>query len=96
MYLYVFYAFRVKESSNEWAQERVNLNAEILKLQLNGSEEREVLKKSKLDLENELHKRTEELTEAKEKLQAHDQAAKRAIAALQKEMALRVDQVSVK
>lgn len=87
-------ARRVKESSNEWAQERVNLNAEILKLQLNGSEEREVLKKSKLDLENELHKRTEELTEAKEKLQAHDQAAKRAIAALQKEMALRVDQVT--
>lgn len=47
-------------------------------------------------MEQKLQEKTEEFDASKEKLHAHDQAAKRAIAALQKEMALRVDQVSWK
>ena len=47
-------------------------------------------------MEQKLQDKTEEFDASKEKLHAHDQAAKRAIAALQKEMALRVDQVSCK
>ena len=84
----------VKESNNELEKERDNLNAEVSKSQLNGIETNEALKNSNKELEDKLCKRTEELDESKEKLQAHDHAAKRAIAALQKEMALRVDQVS--
>lgn len=84
---------RVSESNNELERERDNLNAEVAKLQLGGNEENE-LKKSNQELQDKLHERSEELDETKEKLQAHDQAAKRAIAALQKEMALRVDQVT--
>ena len=45
-------------------------------------------------MEDRIKETSEELVATQEKLQAHDQAAKRAIAALQKEMALRVDQVS--
>lgn len=85
---------RVRKSNLELGIERDNLNAEISNLQLNGDEETETLKKNNQDLEDTLQKRTGELVELNEKLQAHDQAAKRAIAALQKEMALRVDQVS--
>lgn len=85
---------RVRKSNLELGIERDNLNAEISNLQLNGDEETETLKKNNQDLDDTLQKRTGELVESKEKLQAHDQAAKRAIAALQKEMALRVDQVS--
>ena len=47
-------------------------------------------------MEQKLQEKIEEFDALKEKLHAHDQAAKRAIAALQKEMALRVDQVSWK
>ena len=86
--------FREKESYNELAKERDILSLDISQLQVNGSEETKELKKSRQEFEDELKKRTEELTECKEKLQAHDQAAKRAIAALQKEMELRIDQVS--
>ena len=87
-------ARRIKESDYELEKERDNLNAEISKLQLVGSEENETLKNSNQELEDKLQERTKELDETKEKLQSHDQAAKKAIAALQKEMALRVDQVS--
>lgn len=86
--------FREKESYNELTKERDKLSLDISQLQVSGSEETEELKKSRQEFEDELKKRTEELTECKEKLQAHDQAAKRAIAALQKEMELRIDQVS--
>lgn len=67
-----------------------------MKLQLSEdeSEENELLKKSNQELDDKLKETTEELNATKKKLQDHDQAAKRAIAALQKEMALRVDQVS--
>ena len=90
----LFLQLRVKETNDELEKERDNLNTEISKLKLGGSEENETLRKSNQELEDKLQGRSEELVEAKEKLQAHDQAAKRAIAALQKEMALRVDQVS--
>lgn len=85
---------REKESYNELAKERDILSLDISQLQVNGSEETKELKKSRQEFEDELKKRTGELTECKEKLQAHDQAAKRAIAALQKEMELRIDQVT--
>ena len=85
---------REKESYNELAKERDILSLNVSQLQVNGSEETKELKKSRQQFEDELKKRTEELTECKEKLHAHDQAAKRAIAALQKEMELRIDQVS--
>ena len=86
--------FREKESYIELAKERDILSLNVSQLQVNGSEETKELKKSRQQFEDELKKRTEELTECKEKLHAHDQAAKRAIAALQKEMELRIDQVS--
>lgn len=85
---------REKESYNELAKERDILSLNVSQLQVNGSEETKELKKSRQEFEDELKKRTEELTECKEKLHAHDQAAKRAIAALQKEMELRIDQVT--
>lgn len=85
---------REKESYNELAKERDILSLNVSQLQVNSSEETKELKKSRQEFEDELKKRTEELTECKEKLHAHDQAAKRAIAALQKEMELRIDQVS--
>lgn len=85
---------REKESYNELAKERDILSLNVSQLQVNGSEEIKELKKSRQEFEDELKKRTEELTECKEKLHAHDQAAKRAIAALQKEMELRIDQVT--
>lgn len=85
---------REKESYNELAKERDILSLNVSQLQVNGSEETKELKKSRQQFEDELKKRTEELTECKEKLHAHDQAAKRAIAALQKEMELRIDQVT--
>lgn len=85
---------REKESYNELAKERNILSLNVSQLQVNGSEETKELKKSRQQFEDELKKRTEELTECKEKLHAHDQAAKRAIAALQKEMELRIDQVT--
>ncbi|XP_074613266.1 coiled-coil domain-containing protein 186-like [Acropora palmata] len=85
---------REKESYNELAKERDILSLSVSQLQVNGIEETKELKKSRQEFEDELKKRTEELTECKEKLHAHDQAAKRAIAALQKEMELRIDQVT--
>ena len=87
---------RVKGVNDELEREKGNLNAEIAELQLNEakSEENEQLKTSNRELEDKLTETTEELNATKKKLQDHDQAAKRAIAALQKEMALRVDQVS--
>lgn len=85
---------REKESYNELAKERDILSLNVSQLQVNSSEETKELKKSRQEFEDELKKRTEELTECKEKLHAHDQAAKRAIAALQKEMELRIDQVT--
>lgn len=85
---------REKESYNELAKERDILSLNVSQLQVNGREEIKELKKSRQEFEDELKKRTEELTECKEKLHAHDQAAKRAIAALQKEMELRIDQVT--
>lgn len=85
---------REKESYNELAKERDILSLNVSQLQVNGREETKELKKSRQEFEDELKKRTEELTECKEKLHAHDQAAKRAIAALQKEMELRIDQVT--
>lgn len=88
-----FIFLRVKESNNELEKERNSLTAEVAKLQLGGSEEIEKLRETNKELEEKLCDQSKELDETKEKLQAHDQAAKRAIAALQKEMALRVDQV---
>lgn len=85
---------RLKESNNELEKERNSLTAEAAKLQLDGSEEIEKLRETNKELEDKLCDQSKELDETKEKLQAHDQAAKRAIAALQKEMALRVDQVT--
>ena len=87
--------FRVKNINNDLEKEQSNLNAEISKLQLSESETEEIeaLRKSNQELEDKLKETSEELVATQEKLQAHDQAAKRAIAALQKEMALRVDQV---
>lgn len=85
---------RLKESNNELEIERNSLTAEAAKLQLDGSEEIEKLRETNKELEDKLCDQSKELNETKEKLQAHDQAAKRAIAALQKEMALRVDQVT--
>lgn len=75
-------------------KEQSNLNAEVSRLQVSGNEESETLRKANQELEQKLQEKTEEFDASKEKLHAHDQAAKRAIAALQKEMALRVDQVS--
>ena len=88
-----FIFLRLKESNNELEKERNSLTAEAAKLQLDGSEEIEKLRETNKELEDKLCDQSKELDETKEKLQAHDQAAKRAIAALQKEMALRVDQV---
>ncbi|KAL9983864.1 hypothetical protein ACROYT_G006107 [Oculina patagonica] len=87
---------RIKNINDELESEKGNLSAEILKLQLSEdeSEENELLKKSNQELDDKLKETTEELNATKKKLQDHDQAAKRAIAALQKEMALRVDQVT--
>ena len=87
-------SLRIKDINGHLEREQSNLNAEVSKLQVSGSEENETLRKANRELEDKLQERTEELDVSKEKLQAHDQAAKRAIAALQKEMALRVDQVS--
>ena len=88
-----FVFLRLKDSNNELEKERNSLTAEAAKLQLDGSEEIEKLRETNKELEDKLCDQSKELDETKEKLQAHDQAAKRAIAALQKEMALRVDQV---
>ena len=86
---------RVKDKNNDLEKEQSTLNAELSKLQLSESnnEENDALRKSNQELEDKLKETSEELDATQEKLQAHDQAAKRAIAALQKEMALRVDQV---
>ena len=91
----IVFFFRVKDLNNELEKEQGNLNAELSKLQLSesNSEENDALRKSSQELEDKLKETSEELVATQEKLQAHDQAAKRAIAALQKEMALRVDQV---
>ena len=96
LYIIIVSLCRVKGINDELESEKGNLNAEILKLQLSEgeSEENELLKKSNQELEDKLKETEEELVATKKKLQDHDQAAKRAIAALQKEMALRVDQVS--
>ena len=88
-----FIFLRLEESNNELEKERNSLTAEAAKLQLDGSEEIEKLRETNKELEDKVCDQSKELDETKEKLQAHDQAAKRAIAALQKEMALRVDQV---
>lgn len=85
---------RVKDKNDQLVKEKSNLTAEISRLQVSENEESETLRKANQEFEQKLQERTEELDTTKEKLQAHDQAAKRAIAALQKEMALRVDQVT--
>ena len=71
---------------------------DVLKQELNDRAQNEgvvvtKLKKKVEELEEKCNKLSEESENAKEKLVAHDGAAKRAITALQKEMTLRVDQV---
>lgn len=92
----VAFLLRVKDINNDLEKEQGTLNAELSKLKLSESnnEENDALRKSNQELEDKLNETSEELSATQDKLQAHDQAAKRAIAALQKEMALRVDQVS--
>ena len=84
---------RAKEKNEELEKEHGTLSTEVSKLKLNESEENERLKNNIREVESKFQECLQELDASKEKLQAHDQAAKRAIAALQKEMALRVDQV---
>ena len=91
----IVFLLRVRDTNKDLEKEHGYLNAELSKLQLSESksEENDALKTRNQELEDKLKETSEELVATQEKLQSHDQAAKRAIAALQKEMALRVDQV---
>lgn len=74
-------------------KERDKLSTELAKLHIERLEERDGLKEKVKSLDEVNMKLEDELETVKGKLQAHDSAAKRAITAIQKEMALRVDQV---
>lgn len=74
-------------------KERDKLSTELAKLHIERLEERDGLKEKVKSLEEVNTKLEDELEIVKGKLQSHDTAAKRAITAIQKEMALRVDQV---
>lgn len=74
-------------------KERDKLSTELAKLHIERLEERDGLREKVKHLDDTNNKLEEELETVKGKLHAHDSAAKRAITAIQKEMALRVDQV---
>lgn len=67
----------------------------VMQYQLGDIESTVKLEKAVSELQTQVEELKEERDNAKEKLAAHDAAAKRAITALQKEMSAREEQVSI-
>ncbi|XP_031568951.1 coiled-coil domain-containing protein 186-like [Actinia tenebrosa] len=84
----------VNSTLDSTQKERDKLSTELAKLHIERLEERDGLKEKVKSLDEVNNKLEDELETVKGKMQAHDSAAKRAINAIQKEMALRVDQVT--
>ncbi|XP_048584681.1 coiled-coil domain-containing protein 186 [Nematostella vectensis] len=88
---------KLKSTTNELdkaQKERDKLSTELAKLHLERVDEREALCARIKELEENEKAQEGELHTYKEKLDKHDQFAKRAISSLEKEMVFRVDQVT--
>lgn len=87
--------FRLKTTLEETQKERDKYSTQLAKLHIEKTEEKDSLHVKIASLDKENQRLEDDLESVKDKLQAHDTAAKRAINAIQKEMALRVDQVII-
>ena len=93
--MFIFFLLSLKIALEKEQGQKARLEAEASSLQNERREVNKELESRIQELEGKCTARETELEATKEKQVSHDQAAKRAIAALQKEMTLRIDQVQL-